>query len=76
MKKIFIYALHFYKKAISPVIDMVFGKGNTCRFELTCSEYAIKAVSKYGVLKGGYMAVKRIAHCHPLASNTLKYESI
>ena len=36
-----------------------------CRFTPTCSEYARQAIEKYGVLKGGWLAVKRISKCHP-----------
>lgn len=38
---------------------------NTCRFIPTCSEYAIEALSKYGFLKGWFLAIKRILRCHP-----------
>jgi putative membrane protein insertion efficiency factor len=37
----------------------------TCRFYPSCSQYAYEAVSKYGVGKGGVMAAKRLARCHP-----------
>ena len=38
---------------------------SACRFYPTCSVYAMQAVEKYGALKGGYLAVKRILKCHP-----------
>lgn len=38
----------------------------SCRFYPSCSAYGYQAVEKYGVLKGGWLAVKRIARCHPL----------
>jgi hypothetical protein len=37
----------------------------TCRFTPTCSEYGYQAVERYGVLRGGWLAVKRIGRCHP-----------
>ncbi|MEO0463027.1 MAG: membrane protein insertion efficiency factor YidD [Pseudomonadota bacterium] len=37
----------------------------TCRFSPSCSQYAIEALGKYGTIKGGWLAVKRIARCHP-----------
>ena len=41
------------------------GDAASCRFIPTCSEYALEAVQKYGALKGGYLAVRRILKCHP-----------
>lgn len=38
---------------------------STCRFIPTCSQYAVEAVEKYGVLKGSWFTVKRLANCHP-----------
>ncbi len=37
-----------------------------CRFYPTCSEYMRQAVLKYGVIKGGWLGIKRICKCHPL----------
>lgn len=37
----------------------------SCRFQPTCSTYAIEAIRKYGPVKGGWMSVKRIVSCHP-----------
>lgn len=48
-----------YKKSISPFLPQA------CRFYPTCSAYAAEAISRYGVLKGGYLAARRIARCHP-----------
>ncbi len=39
---------------------------NKCRFYPTCSNYAIEAISKYGFIKGWYLAIKRILRCNPL----------
>jgi len=49
----------FYKKCISPL------KPKSCRFYPTCSDYALEAIEKYGVLVGGIKALKRILRCHP-----------
>ncbi len=59
MRKLFILLIRFYQLAISPYF------GPCCRYTPTCSAYAIEAISKYGVLKGGWLAVKRISRCHP-----------
>lgn len=59
MKKILLMAISFYRKCISPL------KPPSCRFYPTCSAYAYEAVTKYGAIKGTYLAVKRILKCHP-----------
>ncbi len=48
-----------YRRFISPL------KPASCRFYPTCSQYAITAIEKYGVIKGCFMALKRILRCHP-----------
>ena len=55
----FIWLVRFYQVAISPL------KPPTCRFSPTCSTYAIEALRKYGLLKGGALALMRIMRCHP-----------
>ncbi|HVJ49110.1 membrane protein insertion efficiency factor YidD [Desulfitobacterium sp.] len=59
MKKILIGTIRFYQKFISPL------KPPSCRFYPTCSEYAIQALKKYGVVKGGWKSIVRISKCHP-----------
>ena len=59
MKKTLITAISFYQNFISALI------GPCCRFHPTCSEYAVLAIEKHGVLKGGFFAVKRILRCNP-----------
>ncbi len=59
MKKILIGIIKFYRKKISPL------KKPCCRFYPTCSTYALEAITKYGVLKGGFLAIKRVLKCHP-----------
>ncbi len=59
MKYIFLGLIKFYRKFISPL------KPPCCRFYPTCSEYAMIAVEKYGAIKGGWLAIKRICRCHP-----------
>ena len=58
-KRALLGALRFYKRQISPMLPP------GCRFYPTCSVYAMQAVEKYGALKGGYLALKRILRCHP-----------
>jgi hypothetical protein len=51
--------VYFYRYAISPLTPP------SCRYTPTCSAYAIEAVKKHGVLKGGWLAAKRILSCNP-----------
>lgn len=60
MKKVLILLIIFYRKYISPL-----KRRPTCRFYPTCSQYALEAITKYGALKGGYLAILRILKCHP-----------
>ena len=55
----FILLVRFYQVAISPL------KPPTCRFSPTCSTYALEALKKYGLLKGGRLALRSIMRCHP-----------
>jgi uncharacterized protein len=57
---ILIALIRAYQILISPLLPR-----DTCRFYPTCSSYALGAVKKYGSLRGGWMAIRRIAKCHP-----------
>ncbi|GFZ33329.1 putative membrane protein insertion efficiency factor [Clostridium zeae] len=59
MKRVLILIIRFYRRFISPL------KRPSCIYYPTCSQYAIEAIQKYGSLKGGFMAIKRILRCHP-----------
>ena len=54
-----------YKYGLSPFIHAVSGVAGACRFQPTCSEYAAIAVSEYGFVRGGWMALSRLLRCHP-----------
>ena len=60
MCRLFIGIIKLYQMLISPLL------GPNCRFHPTCSHYAIEAIAKHGVLKGGYLSVRRLIKCHPL----------
>jgi uncharacterized protein len=55
-----------YRYALSPLLHAASGVSGACRFQPTCSEYAAIAVSEYGVVRGGWMALRRLLRCHPL----------
>ena len=59
MKRMLMAMVRFYRAAISPL------RPPCCRFYPTCSQYALEALEKYGALKGGYLAVRRILRCNP-----------
>jgi putative membrane protein insertion efficiency factor len=54
-----ILPLRFYKRFISPLLPPM------CRFEPTCSVYAMQAIEKHGVFRGVWLGVRRLARCHP-----------
>ena len=59
-KRALLWMIRFYRVNISPMHQPC------CRFLPTCSQYALEAIEKYGALKGGYLALRRILRCHPL----------
>ena len=54
-----IVPIKLYQILLSPLI------GPSCRFNPTCSNYAIEAINKHGPIKGFWLAIKRISKCHP-----------
>ena len=59
MKTILIKLIRFYQRSISPLLPA------RCRFTPTCSQYALEAIGKYGVRRGGWLAFKRLMRCNP-----------
>jgi putative membrane protein insertion efficiency factor len=59
MKQLLLAAIRVYQYAFSPWL------GNQCRFYPTCSEYARQALSRYGSIHGTWLALRRLARCHP-----------
>jgi putative membrane protein insertion efficiency factor len=62
---ILVFIIRVYRWAISPAKTFILGPLSQCRFTPTCSAYALEAVTKHGALAGGWLALKRIARCHP-----------
>lgn len=55
----FIAVIKIYQYLISPMLP------NACRYTPTCSKYAVEAFTKYGIIKGFWLSLKRISKCHP-----------
>ena len=60
MRRFLLALIRFYRKQISPR-----KMRPACRYIPTCSQYAVEAIEKYGALKGGWLAFKRLMRCHP-----------
>jgi hypothetical protein len=59
MTRALIAVVRFYRSSVSPL------SSPKCRYSPTCSAYALEALEKYGALKGGALAIRRILRCHP-----------
>ena len=59
MKRLLLALIRFYRRRISPLTPP------SCRYIPTCSRYALEAIERHGALRGGWLALKRIARCHP-----------
>lgn len=71
MKRILLWMIDFYRKGISPLTPP------SCRFIPTCSEYAMQAIERYGAIKGGWLAFRRIMKCHPFhRQESIEYDPV
>lgn len=61
LKRILLGMVRAYQLFISPVLPP------SCRFVPTCSTYMIEAVEKYGVIRGGWLGIRRVLRCHPFS---------
>ena len=71
MKTVLLFFIRFYRRNISPL------RSPCCRFIPTCSQYALEAVEKYGALKGGWLALRRLGRCHPFhRQKSVEYDPV
>jgi len=68
MKRIALVAIRGYQGAISPMLP------KACRFEPSCSQYSYEAVEKHGLLRGGWLTLRRLLRCHPF--QTPRYDPV
>jgi putative membrane protein insertion efficiency factor len=61
MKPLVLALIRLYQNTLSRLLPP------SCRFYPSCSQYGYEAVSKYGVLRGSWLAVRRLARCHPFS---------
>ncbi len=66
LKQLLILPIRAYQLLLSPLLG-----ANKCRYQPTCSHYAIEAIQEWGIFKGTYLAVKRILRCHPWSSHPM-----
>jgi len=59
MKSLLLACLRAYQYALRPML------GANCRFYPSCSDYAREAILRYGSLRGTWLALRRVARCHP-----------
>ncbi|MBN2344919.1 MAG: membrane protein insertion efficiency factor YidD [Candidatus Aminicenantes bacterium] len=59
MKRVLLLLIRGYQLTLSPLL------GRHCRFLPTCSQYALEAVTRFGALRGAWLALRRILRCHP-----------
>jgi putative membrane protein insertion efficiency factor len=66
-KRLALLGVNAYQVVLRPLLA---GSGS-CRYVPTCSEYARESIETYGAVRGGWMALKRVARCHPFGSHGL-----
>ncbi|MEA4933928.1 MAG: membrane protein insertion efficiency factor YidD [Lawsonibacter sp.] len=71
MKTLVLSLIRFYQRNISPL------RSPCCRFIPTCSQYALEAVEKHGVVQGGWLALRRILRCQPFhRQKSIQYDPV
>ncbi len=71
MKSLVLAMIRGYQRYISPCFPP------SCRFTPTCSQYGIQAIERYGLLRGGWLSLKRLLRCHPFhRDGTMKVDPV
>ena len=65
MKWVLVSLIRVYQTLITPVLSFFMGGVPVCRFEPSCSRYAIEAIETHGSLRGGMLVLRRLLRCHP-----------
>lgn len=65
MSQVAIFFIRCYQLLISPLLHTAFGGFSGCRYEISCSEYAVRSLQSLGIVHGAIASAKRIASCHP-----------
>jgi putative membrane protein insertion efficiency factor len=59
LRRLAVFFIRFYQWFVSPLLP------RSCRFEPSCSEYAAEAMTRHGLLRGGWLTLRRVSRCHP-----------
>jgi len=70
VKRVLLALIRFYRRRVSPLSPP------RCRFIPSCSQYALEAVEKYGAVRGGVLAARRLSHCHPFYRGGKIYDTV
>ncbi len=71
MKAVILFLIRLYRGVVSP------SRPPCCRFIPTCSQYALEAVERYGALKGGMLALRRVLRCQPFhRQKSIEYDPV
>ena len=64
-QQILIFGVRFYRWVLSPAKTALLGPAGRCRFEPSCSAYALEALQVHGAVRGTWLALRRLCRCHP-----------
>lgn len=65
LQYLLVSAIRLYRWLVSPVLTVLFNPQGLCRFQPSCSEYALEAVQRHGPFRGVWLALRRLLRCHP-----------